>query len=128
MIYKQKIPSTDLRLGRHIEHDSRSLSFAFDTSGLSIIDVEHKRLCPIFNQGQVGSCTGNAGIGAINTEPFIQNTSYYTADENGALKLFSEAEIIDGGVGYPPEDVGSSGLSIAKALTNSKMISGYQHT
>lgn len=127
-IKKYKIPSNDPRLKRHIYHDERSKNFTFDTSGLTIIDVEHKRLCPIFNQGQIGSCTGNAGVGAINTEPFLQNTTVYTADENGALKLYKEAEIIDGGVGYPPEDAGSYGLSIAKALANSKMISGYQHT
>lgn len=127
-IYKESIPSNDVRLKRHIYHDSRSRDFAFDTTGLEIVDVEHKRLCPIFNQGQVGSCTGNAGIGCINTEPFVPDHSIYTADEYGAIRLYREAEIIDGGAGYPPEDNGSSGLSIAKALLNSKMISGFQHT
>jgi hypothetical protein len=116
------------KLGRVVNHDNRSLSFGFDTRGLSIIDVEHKRLIPVLNQGQVGSCTGNAGIGAVNTEPFIQHpTPHYSPDENGALKLYADAEIIDGGIGYPPEDKGSSGLSVAKALYNAGMISGYQH-
>ncbi len=129
MIYKEKIPRTDLRLGRNVEHDSMSLDFTFDTAGLQIINVEHTRLVPVFNQGQVGSCTGNAGIGAINTSPFIQNQMpYYSPDETGALKLYNEAERIDGGIGYPPEDAGSSGLSIAKALTNAGVISSYQHT
>jgi hypothetical protein len=116
-------------LGRKVNHDSRSLSYGFNTKGLSIVSVVHNRLIPILNQLQTSSCTGNAGIGAINTAPFIQNASpYYSPDENGALKLYRDAEIIDGGVGYPPEDVGSSGLSIAKALTNAGLISGYQHT
>lgn len=129
-IYKEKIPSTDPRLGRHILHDSRSLDFAFDTSGLSIIDVEHKRLVPIFNQGQIGSCTGNAGLGAVNTEPFIQNPNpVYPPDENGAVKLYSDATQIDEYDGvYPPNDTGSSGLAIAKVLKNAGVISGYQHT
>lgn len=117
----------EYKLGRIINHDTRSLNYPFDTTNLSIVDVEHKRLVPVFNQGQIGSCTGNAGIGALNTMPFTPN-KVYTSDEAGALKLYGEAEKIDGGSGYPPEDQGSSGLSIAKALLNAKVISGYQHT
>lgn len=128
MIYEEKIPSLDPRLNRHIYHDSRSKDFMFDTSGLTIIDVEHKRLIPVLDQGQVGSCTGNAGVGSIYTEPFSSDVKYYTGDEAGALKLYSDAEIIDGGVGFPPEDAGSHGLSIAKALYNKGIISSYQHT
>lgn len=128
MITKTPLPKFDMRLGRIIEHDSRSLEFSFDTTGLSVVDVTHTRYVPIFNQGQVGSCTGNAGIGAISTAPFLnQDNTTYSRDEAGALKLYSAAEKIDGGDGYPPEDKGSSGLSIAKALTNANLISGYQH-
>ena len=117
------------KLGRKVNHDLRSLSYGFDTNNIVIKDVSHKRLIPILDQGQVGSCTGNAGIGAINTEPFTQSaTPHYTPDENGALKLYADAERVDGGIGYPPEDVGSSGLSIAKALLQAGLISGYQHT
>ncbi len=130
MIYQEIIPHAEnlpYKLGRHIYHDSCSLSYGFDTTGLSIVDVEHKRFIPVLDQGQTSSCTGNAGIGAINTDPFPLNT-HYSPDENGALVLYSDAEKIDGGQGYPPEDAGSHGLSIAKALVNAKVISGYQHT
>ena len=116
------------KLGRVVNHDTRSLAFGFDTSGLSIIDVEHKRLVPVFDQGQVGSCTGNAGVGAINTTPFVTPSAHYSPDETGALALYRDAEIMDGGVGYPPEDRGSSGLTIGKALLNAGVISVYQHT
>lgn len=116
------------KLGRKVNHDTRSLNYPFDTTNLSIVDVEHKRLIPVLDQGDVGSCTGNAGIGVINTAPFVQaKIPYYSPDEAGALKLYGEAEKIDGGAGYPPEDQGSSGLSIAKALKNAGVISGYQH-
>ncbi len=129
MIYKEKIESSDTRLARHIYHDDRSKDFMFDTSLLEIIDVEHKRLIPVLNQGQLGSCTGNAGIGAINTEPFPLNHKVYTPDQEGAVKLYSDATKIDefGGT-YPPTDTGSSGLGIAKALKNAGLISSYQHT
>lgn len=129
IIRKINIPSNDIRLKRHVNHDSRSKKYAFDTADLKIVNVEHKRLVPVFNQGNLGSCTGNAGIGNVNTSPFIQSTNpAFSPDESGAVKLYSEAEKIDGGVGYPPEDIGSSGLSIAKVLKKVKMISGYQHT
>lgn len=129
VITKEKILSLDIRLNRHIHHDSKSREFTFDTTGLQIVNVEHERFIPILNQGQVGSCTGNAGIGAINTSPFIQvNNPVYSGDEVGALALYSAAEVIDGNGVYPPNDHGSSGLSIAKALKNAGMISEYQHT
>jgi hypothetical protein len=107
------------------------LTYAFDTSGLVIKNVKHERHIPILNQGQIGSCTGNAGIGAISTSPIYEVlpiNKKYSLDEKGALGLYSDAEKIDGGVGYPPEDNGSSGLSICKALKNAGLISGYQHT
>src|SRR5690348_6411266 len=111
IIIKQKIPSTDPRLGRHINFDSRSANFAFDTSGIVIKDTIHKRFIPILDQANIGSCTGNAGIGNINTVPFLGNNKIYAPNEDGAIKLYSDAEKVDGGVGYPPEDAGSSGLS-----------------
>ena len=121
--------NTQFKLGRIKEHDSRSLAFGFDTTGIIIKDVTHARYIPILNQGQLSSCTGNAGIGAISSAPFDNiDNKVYSRDENGALKLYGDAEKIDGGAGYPPEDVGSSGLSIAKALSNAGLISGYQHT
>ena len=52
----------------------------------------------------------------------------YSMDENGAVKLYSDAETIDGNGPYPPNDYGSSGLSIAKALKSAGLISSYQHT
>lgn len=129
IIYKEKINSTDPRLKRHIYHDSRSKNFEFDTSNLSIIDVEHTRFIPVLDQGQVGSCTGNAGIGAINTSPFAPSVNpVFTPDEAGALQLYSAAETLDGDGPYPPNDNGSSGLSIATILKSLGIISEYKHT
>lgn len=130
IIYIEKIPSTDSRLKRHINHDSKSKEFAFDTSNIpTILDVEHERYIPILDQGQVGSCTGNAGIGSLSTAPFQNlNNTVYTRDEGGALALYSDAEMIDGDGPYPPNDNGSSGLSIAKDLLAKGLISGFQHT
>jgi len=131
IIYKEKLASTDPRLKRHIHHDSRSKNYAFDTTGLVVTDIVHQRHIGILNQGQVGSCTGNAGIGDLATTPLFEalpTPLKYSLDEAGALALYSDAEMIDGDGPYPPNDHGSSGLSIANALKNAGLISGYQHT
>ncbi len=130
-IYIKKIPSKDNRLKRFVHHDPRSKNYKFDTSKLAIQSVTHIRHIPILNQGQLGSCTGNAGIGDIASDPLfntIPKNSKYSLNESGAIKLYSDAEVIDGNGGYPPNDFGSSGLSIAKALKNANLISSYQHT
>ena len=130
MVTKAVISSTDKRLGRQINHDSRSLNYTFNTKGLKVISTVHSRHIGILDQGQVGSCTGNAGIGALATDPLFQslnNETVYALNETGALKLYSDAETIDGDGPYPPQDNGSSGLSIAKALKKAGIISSYQH-
>lgn len=128
-IHREEIPSTDKRLSRHINHDPESKKFAFNTAGLSIVDVTHQRYVPVFDQGQVGSCTGNAGVGSISTDPFVNaDNSVYSRNESGALKLYSDAQVLDGNGAYPPNDNGSSGLTIAKVLKSKGLISGYQHT
>lgn len=117
------------KLGRKVNHDPRSLHYAFDTTNIEITDIEHERLIPVLNQGEVGSCTGNAAIGCIYTSPFtIPEYPVFQPTEDGAISLYSAAEEIDGDGPYPPNDNGSSGLSVAKSLLNVKMISSYQHT
>lgn len=130
-IVKINIPSTDKRLGRHIHHDSRSLNYKFDTRFKTIMSVVHARHIPILDQGSIGSCTANAGIGALGTDPLfsvLPATPKYSLDENGAVKLYSNEEVMDGNGTYPPNDDGSSGLTCAKVLQAAGLISGYQHT
>src|SRR5262245_14501855 len=63
---------TDPRLGRHVRHDPRSWNFAFgavaDTSRLA--SVRHESQIPTLDQGQLGSCTGNAATKCLSYEPF----------------------------------------------------------
>lgn len=136
-VHYERIPSTDPRLKRHIHHDSESRRYAFDTSGLSIVSAKHERRIPVLDQGDLGSCTGNAGIGCLGTDPFYTDvqsepTIRYTFDEDGAVALYGDATKLDDYPGgyYAPgwQDTGSDGLSIAKALKNAGEISGYQHT
>jgi hypothetical protein len=124
------------RLGRHIDHDPRSLRYLLEaTSDFVPIDsITWTRHIPILDQGNLGSCTGNALTGALGSGPLYDALAWAELgdpkgwlNEAEAVRLYSEAERIDGGAGYPPEDDGSSGLSVAKAAKRDGMISGYQH-
>lgn len=115
-------------LGRHIEHDelSRGHAFAEEFGFNSLRDVMHKRHGSAFNQGYLGSCTGNATGGAVNTEPLHEMQKQLT--EADAVKIYELATQLDGFPGvYPPDDTGSSGLAAAKAAKQLGYISGYQH-
>lgn len=119
------------RLGRHVNHDPRSEAYRVQAAGTPQ-SKRWARMIPILDQGDVGSCTGNATVGVLGTQPFYGDLAAriaagLTLDEPEAQKLYSAAEVIDGGQGYPPEDQGSSGLSVAKAALAAGLISGYQH-
>jgi hypothetical protein len=117
------------RLGRHVNHDPRSLAYPFARTA-EPKSVSWPRRIPILDQGNLGSCTGNALVGALGTDPDYETlvaTIQTTLTESLAVEIYSAAEKIDGGAGYPPEDEGSSGLSVAKAAKNMGLLSGYQH-
>jgi hypothetical protein len=121
----------DLRLGRHVHHDSESRRYAYPTAGLTIAAVKHDRHVPVFDQGQLGSCTGNAAVGCMATGPFVGTVTNpkYPLTEDGAVAVYSAATRIDSAPGeYPPVDTGSDGLSVAKVLKAAGEIAGYQHT
>lgn len=126
------IPSSDPRLGRNVEHDPRSRAYAFKAPArLELHSVRHERFIPVLDQGNLGSCTGNSGVGAAGTHPFYPTLKDKVSDwsEAAAVQLYSEATVIDPWEGsYPPDDTGSSGLAVAKVLKDRGWISGYQHT
>lgn len=128
----ERIPSSDVRLNRHIRHDDRSWDYRYDTTGIVLKSVRHTRHIPILDQGQLGSCTGNAGIGALGCSPVYEGlpvSGRYELDETGAVKLYSDATAHDDYPGqYPPDDTGSDGLTVAKMLLAAGEIGSYQHT
>ncbi len=117
------------RLGRRVRHDSRSLAYRYQSSGGSVVSQMWARNIPILDQGNVGSCTGNAEVGALGTDPLYATlpAGHPALDEAEALRIYSAAETIDGDGPYPPNDNGSSGLSVAQAAKNAGLISGYVH-
>lgn len=134
-IYRERLPSTDPRLKRHVLHDDRSRAFEFDTTGLSIASVEHPRALPILDQKQVGKCTAECGLGVLGTGPYYSTDlmaafakAFGSADDRGTDRLYSAEETLDGDGPFPPQDNGSTGLTLAKVLRAAGLISGWQQT
>lgn len=120
------------RFGRNINHDPRSRRFPVRKAA-PLRSVMHDRKVPVFDQGDLGACTGYAATGCMGTEPFFSTITppmqAWGLDPEGAVDLYSRASALDSFPGsYPPDDTGSDGLSIAKALKDQRgWISGYEH-
>ncbi|HWU23271.1 MAG TPA: C1 family peptidase [Nocardioides sp.] len=137
------------RLGRHIEHDPRSLAYAHGVLPASaLVSVDWARRIPVLDQGQLGSCTGNAGTGLLGTDSAgrtgwtsvtitdaaakashgLLDAGVHPLDETFAVALYSLATVLDGVSGtYPPTDTGSTGIGVAKALKALGLAASYSH-
>lgn len=129
-------------LGRIVEHDPRSRNFAFSQAPKQI-SVTHALYASALDQGNLGSCTGNAASQWLNTIAAKRNRqagvlNYMLSahkgvaymNENDAIALYSTATKLDEDATeqYPPVDCGSSGLGIAKALLKYGFITQYRHS
>lgn len=112
-------------LGRHVEHDPRSWDYP-TAKASALRTVVHKRRCAPFDQGELGSCTGNAMAGLLMTDPFWRSGRHFT--EKTAVKFYEYATRHDNIAGvYPPDDTGSSGLAVAKAARADGYITAFRH-
>jgi hypothetical protein len=95
-----------------------------------IVSVRHEAHIGILDQGNLGACTGFAGIGCLargEFYPTITNTDRYQLIHEHGVELYSAATQRDPYPGaYPPNDTGSDGLSIAQELQAVGEIVGYE--
>jgi hypothetical protein len=125
----EEIVHEGARLGRNLWLDGRSLAHMIENSveAMSgrLFSQDWERVLGILDQGELGSCTGNAGTGALGTEPFyttagkavLPSPEDVKGAETFAVQLYADATVVDGYPGtYPPDDTGSSGLAICKVL------------
>lgn len=145
MTVLERIESTDSRLGRHVEHDDRSLRYGTVVLPKSVIrSVTWDRVVPIFDQGNLGSCTGNAAAGLLATGPDAKDRVWvseegakasrgqiqegpHQVDEDFAVKVYQLATRFDPWPGtYLPNDMGSSGNAAAKGLRRLGLIKSYR--
>jgi hypothetical protein len=128
-----------MRLGRHQWLDGRSLAHMVENDAAEmskpLVSQTWDRILSILDQGQLGSCTGNAGTGALGTQPFYDAVGHDVLPdpkdeaiaEQFAVKLYSDATRADVYRGeYPPDDTGSSGLAVCKVLRSRGTITGYR--
>jgi hypothetical protein len=119
------------RLGRHIHRPegfhARTLSAVAPNQSIS-----WKRYVGPFNQGNLGSCTGNAAAGVLMSDPFYATIPKPPSPfgEPEAVTIYSAATHFNGDPNsiYPPNDGGSSGPASAQACEQLGFISGYNHT
>jgi hypothetical protein len=120
----------DKRLGRNLHQDSRSRQYRVGRKAQPTTAI-HDRRIPILDQGNLGSCTGNASVGLLGSEPFydtLDEPQQSQLREETAVEIYSLATQLDPFPGaYQPEDTGSDGLSAAKACRQLEYIVGYNH-
>jgi hypothetical protein len=125
----QEVVVPDRRLGRHINHDPRNRDFGIKArfaGRIELRDIVYHRHVGIFDQGNLGSCTGNAAVGAVDTDPLFGKHIKYRLYEPTAQKIYSLATTLDPFDGtYPPTDTGSSGLAAAAACKKRGFIGAY---
>jgi hypothetical protein len=132
-------------LGRVQHHDPRNLRYAHGVLPKSAIQsVVWARHTPILDQGQLGSCTGNALTGALGTDSAgrtataqvtvtadskgIFKAGTYTLDEDFAVMAYELNTRLDDIKGqYKPDDTGSSGPACGKAARALGLATGYTH-
>lgn len=125
------------RLGRHLELDARSLAYCveeeLEEAAVRIRPAEWSPTVPILDQGSLGSCTGQAGTYALSAavgqhlDGIELGGAQLSRDpEVFAVALYEEATREDGFPGhYPPEDTGSSGLGVCRALRAAGLVDRY---
>ena len=113
------------RLGRHLHFDERSKAFPVSLpKAAKIVTRTWERTLAAFDQGDLGSCTGNGAVGVVCTAPYKQKGARYT--EALARKVYSKATRDDVIVGvWPPQDTGSTVLGAMKALKDLGYATGY---
>lgn len=126
---------TDPRLGRHVRHDSRSLDYEFlprDAKPQGKNTFWDSATKPL-NQGNLGSCTGNATAQWLNTNfsNTVRNATHHNSymAEKDAVAIYSLGTRLDNAAGqYPPTDTGCNGISVAKAGEQLGYLDSYTHT
>jgi hypothetical protein len=129
VITRERLPHHPL-LGRNLNHDSRSWTFAVQPQETPIKPVRHESFISILNQGNIGACTGNAALACAYRAPFYAPGApewAYAPIELGALDWYRRNTQLDPFDGtYEPDDTGSDGLTASKVALEAGIISGYQ--
>jgi hypothetical protein len=118
---------TTYPLGRKLQpdHDPRNRAPQYAAAkATALVTKTWRHWGPILDQGNLGSCTGNAVTQARNCVPLRQGRPLL--DEVDAVKAYSLATQLDPYTGtYPPTDTGSDGGAACKAAQRLGWIDAY---
>jgi hypothetical protein len=143
------------KLGRHQVLDARSLDWLHECTGAALRPAAHAPRIPVLDQegllaqgihvsrvvagaedvDALGSCAGCAGTAAVSVLLDDQQARLAGLDlssaksaEEWAIGLYAQATALDNADGvFPPDDSGSSGLGIAKALKRRGLVGHHRH-
>lgn len=121
------------RLGRHFRYDSRSAAYPYRVTRdeAALADQLWPRHIGILDQGDTGSCTGNAKTGQLGSDPFfpVLPAGHPALDETFARDtMYHWATVLDGYPGtWKPDDTGSDGTAVSQGSKQLGFESGYTH-
>lgn len=118
------------RLGRHQIHDALLAELeAFEDELAPIEDVVHAEFQPVWDQGNLGSCTMHAAYGCMVTDPYGRPGTTYT-EQTIVAGYELETRVDDSQIGghYPPTDTGSTGAWSMTTLKKLGLIKNWRHT
>lgn len=108
------------------------------TVATGLVSVRHTRRIPILTQGDIGSCTANAALGCLGTDPFYDTipadnpfrpTDNDVLDESLAVAFYTKETSVDRFPGtYPAQDTGSDGDAAGTVAKSLGLISDYRTT
>lgn len=103
-------------LGRHLHFDERSRDFPVLLDRNAALQTRTwKRRMQAFRQGRLNTCTGQAAMGVVCTEPYRQPGVRYS--ETRIRQIYTKATHHDTLKGaWPTKDTGSTVLAAMKAL------------
>lgn len=115
-------------LGRHVEHDPKSRQYPARRATMPR-SVSWAHRAPVLDQGDLGSCTGNAMAQCLNTTKLSTSRPRRRyLDEPLARLLYAKATTLDNIPGaWPTTDTGSTGLAVAKAAVQLGYLARYEH-
>jgi hypothetical protein len=113
-------------LGRRVNHDPRSRGFLAPRA-THHRPVLHRTYGPVLDQGNLGSCVGNAAAHALNTAGSHRVPSKLLREPD-AVEIYAAATRVDPWPGeFPGEDTGTDANSAAKVLRDRGLIAGWEH-
>lgn len=117
---------TQHRLGRKQNHDPRSLAYLAPAS-TEHRPVRHRLYGPVLNQGNLGSCVGNALSHALNSKGSHRVPSHLLKEDD-AVELYYKATAIDPFPGQmPQEDTGTDVNSACHVARDKGLLVSWSH-